>query len=179
MFGGNQFLHPDYIVEIAHVREGERVADLGCGFGGYFVLPLAHKVGFTGKVYAVDIVPDALKTVENAARLSNFKNIQTLRANLERRETISIKDGELDSAFLINVLFQNTKRKEIIDTAWTLVRKGGILTIIDWVDAPDFGPQAQVRINFENTKKYLKQLGGEIVKDEGIGAYHRYIIAKK
>ena len=47
MIGGNQFLQPIEVITLANVQEGDEVADLGAGSGGFFVIPLARKVGVT------------------------------------------------------------------------------------------------------------------------------------
>jgi ubiquinone/menaquinone biosynthesis C-methylase UbiE len=53
---------------------GSVVADIGCG-PGYFTIPMAELVGSSGKVYAVDSDPKAIRALtakSNARRLQNI-----------------------------------------------------------------------------------------------------------
>jgi len=49
------------------VNQGQVVADLGCG-PGYFTIPLAEKVGESGRVYAVDSDSKLIQAVKGKAR---------------------------------------------------------------------------------------------------------------
>jgi predicted methyltransferase len=57
------------------VRNGQVVADLGCG-SGYYTLPLAELVGPEGKVYAVDLGKKSIRTLENKADEGGYRNIE-------------------------------------------------------------------------------------------------------
>jgi len=57
------------------VNQGQVVADLGCG-PGYFTIPLAEKVGESGRVYAVDSDSKLIQAVERKARKRKLGNIQ-------------------------------------------------------------------------------------------------------
>lgn len=53
------WLLPAKVLDALAVRPGETIADVGAGTG-YFSVPLAHAVGPSGKVYAVDAQPEML-----------------------------------------------------------------------------------------------------------------------
>ncbi len=59
----DRFLNPKKILEELDIGQGQAVLDFGCGPGS-FTIPTARIVGETGKVYALDIHPLAIKTVE-------------------------------------------------------------------------------------------------------------------
>jgi ubiquinone/menaquinone biosynthesis C-methylase UbiE len=56
------------------------VLDFGCGPGSYTLLA-AQQVGATGKVYALDIQPTAIKYVQEAAQKRGLTNIETIRSD--------------------------------------------------------------------------------------------------
>lgn len=60
----------------AAVRQGQVVADLGCG-PGFYTFPLADRVGPTGKVYAVDSDENAIQAIVRKAAEGNYQNIET------------------------------------------------------------------------------------------------------
>lgn len=51
--------HPDQVISALGILPGQRVADIGAGFG-YFTFRIAAAVGPTGRVVATDIDPGAL-----------------------------------------------------------------------------------------------------------------------
>jgi precorrin-6B methylase 2 len=68
---------PIKILQEASVHSGMTVLDFGCGPGG-FSLAAARLVGPEGRVYAMDIHPLAVKSVQRAADKQGFNNIQTV-----------------------------------------------------------------------------------------------------
>ena len=69
------------------LNQGLKVADFGCG-AGHFTLEAARRVGNTGQVFCLDILPQALESVESSASLELLDNIQTKRVNLEAKKRI-------------------------------------------------------------------------------------------
>lgn len=83
---------PQKIVE-PYVKNGQVVADLGCG-PGFHTLALAKLVGPEGRVYAVDADEKAIRAVEKKAEKSGYKNIE---AHVSSASDLSfIKDSSVD-----------------------------------------------------------------------------------
>ena len=59
-----------------YVKNGQAVADLGCG-PAYYTMALAESVGPQGRVYAVDSDEKAIKKVEEKAQKLGIHNIET------------------------------------------------------------------------------------------------------
>ena len=59
----------------SYVKEGQVVADLGCG-PGYFTIPIAKMVGPKGMVYAVDSDEKVIRVVKKKARKRGLDNIK-------------------------------------------------------------------------------------------------------
>jgi ubiquinone/menaquinone biosynthesis C-methylase UbiE len=64
----------------AGIRSGISLLDFGCGPGRY-TLPAAKIVGSSGTVYAVDVHPLAIKTVERTAKKARLSNLRTIRSD--------------------------------------------------------------------------------------------------
>ena len=59
-----------------YVKNGQVVADIGCG-RGYYTLAIAELVGHEGKVYAVDLDKKNIRSVEKKANKVGYSNIET------------------------------------------------------------------------------------------------------
>jgi ubiquinone/menaquinone biosynthesis C-methylase UbiE len=74
-----RFLNRDRSIPQKHVepyvKNGQVVADIGCG-SGYYTLALAECVGSEGKVYAVDLNEKAIRTLEKDADKLRYHNIE-------------------------------------------------------------------------------------------------------
>ena len=61
----------------AGIKEGQTVLDFGCG-PGHYAIAAAKMVGAKGKVYALDIHPLAVQSVEKKAKKEGLTNITTI-----------------------------------------------------------------------------------------------------
>lgn len=68
------FTNPSKVLARIGIKERQTVLDFGCGPGSY-TIPAARIVGEKGRVYALDIHPLAIKTVEKKARKQRLTNI--------------------------------------------------------------------------------------------------------
>src|SRR3989338_2287181 len=102
---GTALVDPYKIFEKISLKEGMRVADLGCGRTGHFVFPAAHVIGDNGIVYAVDVMKDVLENVKSRARFEGFDNVQAIWSDVELPGRAPIPNKSLDACFFINALF--------------------------------------------------------------------------
>ena len=71
----HRFDDPLKLLKAAGLNEGQNVLEVGCG-PGFFTVPAAQLVGEKGCVYAIDLVPAAIKRVEEKVRLHNLTNVK-------------------------------------------------------------------------------------------------------
>jgi len=178
--GGNELLDPLVILTRLGLKTGSKVADLGCGSAGHFIVPAAKIVGSQTIVYAVDILKSVLRSVTSVARLEGINNIKPVWSNLEIYGATRIKKESLDFAFLINILFQSKQDDQIIKEAVRLIKSGGKLLVIDWNQVPSsIGPAPIDRIKPEEVKKIAKNLKLELIDEFDAGNYHYGLIFEK
>ena len=178
--GGNELLNPTVILERLGVTKGSVLADLGCGGAGHFIIPAAQMVGSDTVVYAVDILKSVLHNVASKARMDGINNIRTVWTNLEKLGATKINDESLDFAFLINILFQSTRHQEVITEAKRMIKPGGKLLVIDWLNAKmPFGPALENRVNPENIKRICQSLNLKLIEEFKPGNYHFALIFQK
>lgn len=178
--GGNELINPEKILKKIKIGFGDKVADFGCGGAGFFTLATAKMVGQDGIVYAVDVLKPVLAAIESKAFLNGVKNIKTIWSNLEVYQATHIPDQAVDLGMLINVLFQGTKKLDMLKECARIVKKGGRFVIIDWksIGAP-FGPPAKMRIPEEKIREMAKMLNLKEEEFFDAGTYHYCFIFRK
>jgi len=162
------------------VEEGQKVAELGCGNFGFFVWPLARLVGRRGQVYAVDILKSTLDEIRRQALRENFPQVKTVWSNLEIFKATAVETSSLDSALLVNVLYQSDKRIEILREAIRLLKRGGKLLVVEWgnTDSP-LGPTLDKRVRLDSLKAAAPKVGLDIKEEFSAGPYHYGLILTK
>lgn len=134
------FANPRENVLQIGLKEGMKVADLGSGTGHY-ALSASPILGEEGRVYAVDIQEDTLRSLKSEAQSRGYKNVETVWGDLERPGGTRLRDHSMDAVILSNTLFQLEKKNEAIGEIKRILRPGGRLLVIDWAGGYDgLGP---------------------------------------
>jgi ubiquinone/menaquinone biosynthesis C-methylase UbiE len=169
-----KYLNPENVVQQTDLKEGETAADLGCG-KGYFIIPLAKKVGEKGKVYAIDVLEEALDTARSTAEINSLDNIVFQRANLEEKNSVQkfIQRGSVDLAIISNVLFANQEKENIILEAVGILKSGKELIIIDWNRSGfPIAPSPELLVDPNKVMEFCSGIGLVFKKDLEVGKYY-------
>ena len=174
-----KFLDPEAILKQIKVSAGSIVADFGCG-PGYFSIPFAKIAGEHGKVYSLDVLPQALESLKSKTKNSGIINIVAQRVNLENTNGSKLEDNLADWIILKDILFQNQKKEQIIKEAFRVLKPGGKVLVIEWnqKDA-SFGPEFDLRILPENLEKMLEVQNFTIEQKIDAGDFHYAFVAVK
>ncbi len=179
------FLDPAETILKWGIKEGDLIADLGCG-GGYFTIPMARLVGQKGKVFAVDILESSLESVRGRAYLEKLNNISYLRINLDKKNSLVewIKNSSCQIALLANTLHSSSHQKTIIEEAYRLLDPSGKLIIIDWKNEKNtrlknFGPAIDYRLNRQKLKEMVVKTGFSFQKNFETSKFHFGLIFNK
>jgi ubiquinone/menaquinone biosynthesis C-methylase UbiE len=176
--GTGGFLSPKKVIEsFDFIKEGMIVADFGCG-GGYFTFPLAEKVGETGKVFAIDVLKEPLEVIESKARIEGFKNIKTIRGDLEKEGGSCIKDNFCDIILIANLFFQTEKDEAVVKEAKRVLKDNGYIIFIDWKKDVSIGPKGK-RVDKEEVKKLFEKEGFILKAEFSPDDYHFGLIFKR
>jgi ubiquinone/menaquinone biosynthesis C-methylase UbiE len=178
--GGNSLLDPYFILGEVGLGAGMKVADLGCGAVGHFVIPAGKIVGERGVVYAVDILKSVLAAVLSRAKLEGVTNVKTVWSNLEIDGATEIQPQSLDFVLLINTLWQIKKNETTFREAVRLIKNGGKLVVVEWWlgEAP-LGPPSERRISKDYVRDLAKKYGLTEEKEFKAGPYHYGLVFKK
>jgi len=168
------FLNPSEVLKNLELKESIIAADFGCGAGGW-AIPLAKRLK-EGKVYAIDVLEEALSVLESKARVEKISNIETKRANLERGSNLS--DNSLDLVLATNLLFQVEDKNAILKEIKRVLKKGGKALIVDWLPEAPLGPE-KGRVSSEEVKKMAKEFDFKLKKEFKAGLYHWGLVLVK
>lgn len=178
--GGNNLIDVNYIIEKAGIGDKMNIADLGCGSTGRYVFEASRLVGKNGTAYAVNILKPTLEVVSRRARQENVTNVKTVWSDLEVYNATKIESGSLDVTLLITMLFQSTKRAEVLREAIRLTKKNGKILIVEWKNiALPFGPPIEARVKKDMLIEAGKRLGLKLEEDFAVGDYHYGLIFSK
>ncbi|HOW60579.1 MAG TPA: class I SAM-dependent methyltransferase [Candidatus Moranbacteria bacterium] len=174
-----KFLDPGAIVKQLEIKRGSIVADFGCG-PGYFSIPFAKIIGEDGKVYALDVLPQALEAVAAKAKNYGINNIITSRVNLEKENGSKMEANSLDWVILKDMLFQNQKKDIIIKEAYRVLKNNGQIMVVEWnQNDSTVGPESELRIAENDLKKMFSDHGFLIGKNINAGDFHYAFVAIK
>lgn len=173
------FTNPEENIKALGVYEGMVIADLGAGIGAY-TIPLAERVGDTGRVYAVEVQKDLLSNIKNEAAARGLKNVELLWGDIERVGGTKIKDGAIDAVVISNVLFLAEDKPAFLREARRILKTGGKLLFVDWSDSfNNLGPSPKMVVA-KDVARAMCEAEGFVLKSEiPVGAHHYGFIMLK
>ncbi len=169
--------HPETILEQLAIGDEAKIADFGCG-NGYFSIPLA-KIAQQGKVYAIDIIKEALEAVKSKAVLEGVSNIETLHRNLEVLGGSKLGDRSINLVLMRNILFQSQKKEGIIREARRVLGVNGQLVLIEWIAESSLAPKEGWFISKEDARRLAENEGFVFEKELEIDNQHYGLVFKK
>ncbi|MEX0869835.1 MAG: methyltransferase domain-containing protein [Candidatus Spechtbacterales bacterium] len=164
------FLNPSTIVNSLDIQRGMSVADFGCG-AGHFTLSIARLVGPEGSVTGIDVHDSVLEALEGHKKIDNLAQLKTVRGDLESDSGSGLQGDSQDLVLCANILHQVEHSENILKEARRVLKPGGRVVVIDWVERSPLGPKQ--RISRAEVEKIAGdtglQSGGEL--DAGMAHY--------
>jgi ubiquinone/menaquinone biosynthesis C-methylase UbiE len=176
---GVKFISPETIIDQLEFKNGMKIADFGCGTG-YFTFPMAKKVSPDGIVWALDVLPQKIESVESQAKLSGITNIITKRVNLENEKGSGLPKDSADWVVLVNMLFQNSSKDNILAEAKRVLKKAGSILLIEWDEKNlPIGPEGNLRISKKEMLEIIKKNNLRILGEIEASNFHYGLILRK
>jgi arsenite methyltransferase len=114
-------------LRFAQVEEGETILDLGSGAGIDSVLA-ARRTGPSGRVIALDFLPEMLKRTSAAAADAGLTNVETLEAEME---ALPLADESVDHVISNGVINLSARKRRVLAECSRVLRAGGKLSLSD------------------------------------------------
>lgn len=155
-----------------------RVADFGAG-SGFYSKAASARVGYSGKVYAIEVQKDLVKKLESEIKNWGISNIECIWGDIETRGGTKISDQSVDAVIISNVLFQAEDKIGLIDEARRILKKTGKVLLIDWSDSfGGMGPTKHNVITQSDAKELFEKRGFKLEENITTSAHHYGIIFK-
>lgn len=114
------------ILKEAGIKPGFHVLDYGCGPGSYLI-PLSEMVGGTGRIYAADIHPLAIRYVERLAKKRGLTNIQTIHTDC----ATGLEAGVINVVLLYDTYHTLSTPVSVLAELHRVLKPSGVLSFSD------------------------------------------------
>jgi len=120
------FSPPEKLLKEAGIKPGSHVLDYGCGPGSYS-LAVARLVGRQGKVYALDLHPRAIESVQAKATKKGLSNIETIHSNC----ATGLENSSVDVALMFDIYHELENPDEIMKELHRVMKPNAVLLFSD------------------------------------------------
>jgi ubiquinone/menaquinone biosynthesis C-methylase UbiE len=151
------------VMQLAGVKSGMWVADVGAG-QGYYTVRLARVVGPNGRVLAEDIIPDVTQQLTDRVQHDRLDNVAV---KLGTPDDPMLPSGSIDRVFLVHMYHEVESPYAFLWHMRQAVKPGGLVIVVD-ANRPvrQHGmPPAQLRCEFASLGmspvKFTMLTGGE------------------
>lgn len=147
---------PDAIVQ-PHIQEGMKVLEVGPGMG-FFSIPMARRVGASGRVICVDVQQRMLNGLRRrAVKAGVADRIECRLAGVDGSLGVSDLAGSVDFAFLFAVVHEVPDQERLLTEVSDAMKAGARLLISE--------PKGHVKpADFDRTIGRAEQTGLSVVE---------------
>ena len=157
---------PELIMDLLRIADGATVADVGAG-GGWFTVRLARRVGPHGLVYAEDIQPQMLESINRRVRREGLTNVRTIRGTPTDPQLPSPVDAVLVVDVYAEVAVED--RVTLLRHLVPPLEPGGRVGIVDYkLDGHGPGPPLAERVEPEAVIRDAQAAGLRLLAREDL-----------
>lgn len=172
----SEWQQPERVMDALNIADGFRVADVGAG-GGWFTIRLARRVGPRGIVYAEDIQPEMIASIEQRVKREELTNVITKSGTATDP---NLPPG-LNAVLMVDTYPQLREPIAMLKSIAASLAPTGKLGIVDF--KPDGaggpGPDLSERISPEVIKQQAAAAGLKLLSHETFLKYQYLLIFGK
>jgi len=163
--GRDERLGINRVMEILGVAPGSVVADIGAG-SGWFTVRVAKRVTETGRVYAVDINPEAIRYINQRIQKEDLHNVKTV---LSKPDDPLLPANKIDSVLLLKTYHEVEKPVTLLRNLRPSLRTGAKVGVIDRNgNGENHGVAPEVVIREASQAGYTLREQYDFVKGDGM-----------
>ncbi len=167
--------NPHDVLSRLELKPGDIFMDIGCG-DGFFALPAAALVGRDGRVYGLDVSPEALDKLKTRAGEAGLSNIHLVLGNAEE---VLLCHACADVVLLANVLHDFSFPLKVLELVRHALKPHSLLAVLEWEKLPmQHGPPPAKRLERSRTQAMLETAGFSLSDLQAIGPYHYLVTAR-
>ena len=173
----NTYFDPPKILMSLGLNEHMRdVVDVGCGYGT-FTIPAAAII--RGKIYAIDIDPAMIQSVEEKAKMKNLGNVVPILRDFVS-DGSGLEESSVDYVMFFNILHAEHP-ENLLKEAYRILRQGGRLGIIHWNydETVTMGPSLDIRPKPEQCRQWAEAVGFSFEYQVDLKPYHFGMVMRK
>ena len=121
------FYPPKYILKDVGIGPGVCVLDFGCGPGSYSIAT-AELLEGTGKVFALDMHPLAIKKVNHTAQKKKLANIRTILSDCDT----GLPSNSVDIVLFYYIFNDLEKPEKVLHELYRVLKPQGILSFSEY-----------------------------------------------
>jgi ubiquinone/menaquinone biosynthesis C-methylase UbiE len=115
------------VMDLADIRVGMTVADIGAG-EGYYTVRLAERVGADGRVLAQDISREALDRLGRRVERERLENISIKFGNTDNPQ---LPPDSFDRIFMVHMYHEVTDPYAFLWNMWPALNAGGQIIVVE------------------------------------------------
>lgn len=168
-----QTLKPEKLLRELGLKEGNTMADIGCG-PGFFTVPAAQIVGEKGVVLAADVQGEMLSAVKSRITEKGLKNVRVVKTS---DTDVPLPPESCDFVLLAFVLHEIDNRASFLHKAGRLLKKRARMAVIEWQQiAEENGPPLENRISAESIAEDAHAAGLQVLDRHDLNDHHYVFI---
>jgi ubiquinone/menaquinone biosynthesis C-methylase UbiE len=122
------FTHREAIIDLLSLQSGMVVADVGSGTGSLLEL-LVRGVGPSGRIYAVDVVPQFIDYIRDRAAANDWRQVVPV---LGSDRSVGLPPSSVDVVFICDTYHHFEFPNDTLASIRRALRPGGVLIVVDF-----------------------------------------------
>ena len=172
----HEWQQPERVMDALGIFDGAKVADIGAG-GGWFTIRLARRVEQKGLVYAEDIQPQLIESINRRVEREGLTNVRTILGTA----TDPKLPAGLNAVLIVDTYPQLAEPVAFLKRIAQSLAPNGKLGIVDFKldGAGGPGPDIADRVSPEVVKGHAAAAGLKLVGQESFLRYQYLLIFGK